>query len=140
MKEYKRVKYLSTTRAGSAFELLSGDKLLEDAVILVEDEIEIRNGVITSVSLKLSLVSSRMFSLSFSFPVKMIIKGPRKVLELYLLEEFFRFYSLKGPLTMAFSFSSTLSVLPYTRALARTYTRFRLGDTPTIPYIALRRP
>ena len=99
MKEYKRVKYLSTTRAGSAFELLSGDKLLEDAVILVEDEIEIRNGVITGVSLKLSLVSSRMFSLSslpFRFPVKMIIKGPRKLLELYLLEEFFRFYSLKG--------------------------------------------
>ena len=57
MKEYKGVKYLGTTRADSAFELLSGDKLLEDAVILVEDEIEIRNGVITSVSLKLSLVS-----------------------------------------------------------------------------------
>ena len=35
MKEYKGVKYLGTTRAGSAFELLSGDKLLEDAVILV---------------------------------------------------------------------------------------------------------
>ena len=39
------VKYLGTTRAGSAFEILSGDKHLEDAVILVEDEIEIRNGV-----------------------------------------------------------------------------------------------
>ena len=75
------MKYLSTTRAGSAFELLSGDKLLEDAVILVEDEIEIRNGVITGVSLKLSLVSRQnvfSFELAVSFPGKNDYQGPKK--------------------------------------------------------------
>ena len=62
MKEYKRVKYLSTTRAGSAFELWSGDKLLEDAVILVEDEIEIRNGVITGVIEVVACQQQNVFS------------------------------------------------------------------------------
>ena len=55
VKEFKGVKYLGTTR-GSAFELLTGNEVIEDVVMPVEDEIEIKNGVIASVSLKLNSI------------------------------------------------------------------------------------